>query len=66
MHGGGEGVEEEVDQVLGDEGGLPCSLGIGGEAGKSRVPVCGQDDIQTFKSQSFSLTCHPFFLLVMT
>ena len=42
--GGGVGVEEEVDQVLGEEGDLPCSLGTGGEAGESRVPVCGRDD----------------------
>ena len=44
MQGGGVGAEEEVDQVLGEEGGLPCSLGTGGEAGESRVPVCGRDD----------------------
>ena len=42
--GGGLGVEEEVDQVLGEEGGLPYSLGTRGEVGESRVPVCGRDD----------------------
>ena len=44
MQGGGVGAEEEMDQVQEEEGGLPCSLGTGGEAGESRVPVCGRDD----------------------
>ena len=46
----GGGAEAQVDQVLGKEGGLPCSLGTGGEAGQSRVPVCGRDDYSPLSS----------------